>query len=100
MNVTVICSNNINGVPLLSVQAITNAKETPTASPFGVLITPGVDIGDTFTYTLLDNAGGRFQLGASSCTLLNFEAQVTHTIRVQRRATRRAPRWLSPLPLR
>src|SRR5690606_21370786 len=46
------------------------------------------DAGDTATYTLLNNAGGRFTLRSDGLlsaggTPLNYEAASSHTIRVQ-----------------
>ncbi len=57
----------------------------------GTLSTTDPDTGDTFTYSLLDNAGGRFVLGGASNdeirvangSLLDFETNTSHTISVQ-----------------
>ena len=54
----------------------------------GVLSATDPDAGDTQTYTLLDNAGGRFaidgnKLVVANGSLLNFEAKATHDVQVR-----------------
>ena len=54
----------------------------------GALSTTDADAGETFTYTLLDNAGGRFALSGANVvvangSLLNFEAGTSHNVQVR-----------------
>jgi hypothetical protein len=54
----------------------------------GTLSTTDPDAVDTFTYTLLDSAGGRFRIAGAQVlvdhgTLLDFEGAASHTIRVR-----------------
>ncbi|WP_243372899.1 cadherin domain-containing protein [Microvirga solisilvae] len=56
----------------------------------GTLSAIDLDSGDTFSYTLLDDAGGRFKLDASTTkilvsngSLIDYEAATSYTIKVQ-----------------
>jgi len=56
----------------------------------GTITTTDPDAGETFSYTLTDNAGGRFAIGAGSGqitvangTLLDFETAQSHNVSVQ-----------------
>jgi VCBS repeat-containing protein len=70
----------------------TVAEQSAAGTLVGTLSTTGGDAGgdagDTFTYTLLDSAGGRFkiegdQLLVDDGTLLDYETATSHVIRVQ-----------------
>jgi hypothetical protein len=63
------------------------AENSPTGTVIGNLSAADPDAGDTHTYTLLDNAGGRFaidgtQLKVADGSLLDFESAGEHTVRV------------------
>ncbi|MBN8604209.1 MAG: cadherin domain-containing protein, partial [Planctomycetes bacterium] len=83
---------------------VTNANESPTLSggPFslaenaanntvvGNALGSDVDAGDTLAYSLVNNAGGRFSINASTgaisvanTTLLNYENAVSHQVTVR-----------------
>ncbi|MFN9985896.1 MAG: beta strand repeat-containing protein, partial [Pirellula sp.] len=69
---------------------LTIAENSANGSTVGTVNTTDVDSGDSFTYTLTNNAGGRFSINATSGqvtvangTLLDFESSSTHTIVVQ-----------------
>ena len=54
----------------------------------GTLSTTDPDVGDTFSYTLLDDAGGRFalvdnQIVVANGSLLDYETTTSHAIRVR-----------------
>ncbi|MEQ1715239.1 MAG: hypothetical protein ABL907_04520 [Hyphomicrobium sp.] len=54
----------------------------------GALSTTDLDIGDTYTYTLLNNAGGRFAISGSSVVvanglLLDFEQAASHSVTIR-----------------
>ena len=64
------------------------AENATTNTLIGTLTTVDADTPDTHTYTLLDDAGGRFavvgdELRSASQSLLDYEAQSTHSITVQ-----------------
>ncbi len=69
---------------------LTIAENAANGTVVGSLATTDVDSGDGFTYGLIDNAGGRFAINTSTGqvtvvdgSLLNFEANTSHTIVVQ-----------------
>ncbi|HEU5137977.1 MAG TPA: cadherin domain-containing protein [Steroidobacteraceae bacterium] len=71
------------GAPLLSF-----AENTASGTALTTLTRTDADAGDTATYTLVNNAGGRFSLDSNgtlraTSTALNFEAATSHTIRVR-----------------
>jgi hypothetical protein len=72
----------------ISLSGTTIAENVPAATLVGLLSTTDPDPGDTFIYTLLDSAGGRFkivddQLQVDNGLLLDHEAAASHTIRVR-----------------
>ncbi|MBP0003299.1 MAG: cadherin-like domain-containing protein [Cyanobacteria bacterium SBC] len=63
-------------------------ENSPTNTLIGVVSTVDPNVGDTHTYTLLDDASGRFALDGDRVvvadgTLLDFETASSHTIVVQ-----------------
>lgn len=63
-------------------------ENSPVDTVVGALSVLDIDGSDTFTYTMLDNAGGRFKLNGNQIlvangTLLNYEAKTSHDIRVR-----------------
>ena len=63
-------------------------ENSATETVVGEFSTVDPDVGDTFTYTLLDNAGGRFKLNGNQVVvangnLLDYEAATSHLIRVE-----------------
>lgn len=70
----------------LSVAAVT--EHSPAGTSVGALTTSDADAGDTFTYLLLDDAGGRFEISGEHVTvangaLLDFNTAGSHTLRVR-----------------
>jgi hypothetical protein len=66
----------------------TVAENSATGTLVGTLSTTDPDAGDTFTYTLVDNAGGRFkvvgdQMLVDDGSLLDYETATSHVITVQ-----------------
>lgn len=64
------------------------AENSTSHTVVGLLSTTDADATDTHTYTLLDNAGGRFQLAGNQLqvadgTLLDFESNSSHSITVR-----------------
>ncbi|MGC9503221.1 Ig-like domain-containing protein [Baaleninema sp.] len=64
------------------------AENSPTNTLVGILSTLDPDAGDSHTYSLLDDAGGRFTLDGDRLlvadgTLLDFETDPVHTIAVR-----------------
>ncbi|WP_017719459.1 putative Ig domain-containing protein [Kamptonema formosum] len=64
------------------------AENSPTGTVIGNLSAIDPDSNDSHTYTLLNNAGGRFsidgnKLKVANGSLLNFESATSHTIRVR-----------------
>lgn len=66
------------------------AENAANGTVVGTLTTADPDTDDTFSYTLLDNAGGRFAISGSRLvvangSLINYEAKTSHqvTVRVQ-----------------
>ncbi len=70
---------------LLSQASVRENAATGTA--VGILSTVDPDAGNTHTYVLLDNAGGRFRLAGNrlevNSTAINFEAATSHTLVVR-----------------
>ncbi|MCW9679746.1 VWD domain-containing protein [Dolichospermum planctonicum UHCC 0167] len=74
--------NNIN------LTATTINENTPNNTVVGTLSTVDPDVGDAHTYTLLDNADGRFaivgnELRVANQNLINFEANSSHNITIK-----------------
>ncbi len=70
-------------------QRVIQKEDTKTGAVVGRLSTIGPDIEDGFTYTLTDNAGGRFKIGGENsdeiqlARALNSEDAETYNIRVK-----------------
>lgn len=72
----------------IALSGATVAENSPNGSVVGTLSTTDPDPGDTHTYTLLDDAAGRFavvgnQLRVANGSLLNFEAAPSHQMVVR-----------------
>ncbi|BAZ48519.1 YD repeat protein [Nostoc sp. NIES-4103] len=65
------------------------AENSPNLTIIGELSTTELDVGQTHTYTLLDDADGRFtlfngkQLAVANGNLLDYETNTSHTIRIR-----------------
>jgi hypothetical protein len=79
----------INHAPTdISLSAATVLEHSLSGALVGQLTTADFDIGDTFTYTLLDSAGGRFKIVGSQVqvnngTLIDFSQAASHNITVR-----------------
>ena len=77
---------NVNETPYnLSISKTTITEHVGNGVAVGVLSAIDPDAGDTLTYTLLDNAGGRFaidgnKLVVANGSLLDYEKQTTHDV--------------------
>lgn len=67
-----------------------SVDENAAAGVIGALGASDPDVGDSFTYTLLDDAGGRFKLDTTGThlvvadgSLINYEAANSYTLKVQ-----------------
>ena len=85
-NITI---NNVNDAPT-DLQLSNNKvdENSPNNTVIGVLNTTDPDVNDTFTYTLLDNANGRFtivgnELRVANSNLLDAETNTNHNITVK-----------------
>jgi large repetitive protein len=80
---------NVNEAPTqLQLTGNTIAENSIPGTVIGHLSTQDPDAGDTFTYALLDDAGGRFQVVGTQVqvkngALLDFEQATSHSITVQ-----------------
>ncbi|MBE9171371.1 tandem-95 repeat protein, partial [Pleurocapsales cyanobacterium LEGE 06147] len=80
---------NVNDIPLdLELSNISIDENSSNGTIIGNLSTLDPDVGDTHSYTLLNNADGRFildgnKLLVASGNLLDFEVNSTHLIEVQ-----------------
>ncbi|MCT7977106.1 cadherin domain-containing protein, partial [Laspinema olomoucense] len=78
--------NNVNEVPTdLAVSNLIVAENSANGSLIGTITPTDPDTTDTHTYTLLDNAGGRFaisknQLTVANGSLLDYETATIHNI--------------------
>ncbi len=79
-----------NDTPSDITGALTIAENSSSGAVVGTLATTDVDAGETFTYALTNNAGGRFSINTSTGqvtvangSLLDFETNTSHTIVVQ-----------------
>ncbi|MFM7738482.1 MAG: cadherin repeat domain-containing protein, partial [Planctomycetota bacterium] len=75
--------NNINGT-------LTIAENSSNNASVGTVTGQDVDSGDTFTYSLVDTAGGRFAVNSSTgevtvanTSLIDFETATSHNITVR-----------------
>ena len=81
--------SNVNEAPTnVALSTSSVAENTANGTVVGALSSTDPDAGDSFTYTLLDNAGGRFALSGSNLVvansgLLNFEAATSHNVQVR-----------------
>ena len=80
---------NVNDVPLdINLSNTSIDENSSNGTIIGNLSTVDPDLGDTYSYTLLNNAEGRFvidgsQLKVANGDLLNFEASSNHLITIQ-----------------
>lgn len=80
---------NVNEAPqTINLSASTVAENTATGTTIGFLSSVDPDRGDEISYTLLDNAGGRFALQGNALVVANgaaldFERASSYQIRVQ-----------------
>jgi hypothetical protein len=82
---------NVNEGPTdLSLSAISVAEHAATGTVVGTVSGTDPDAGDTPTYQLIDTAGGRFAIDATTGqvtvadgSLLNYEAATSHTVTVR-----------------
>ena len=81
--------SNVNEAPTnVAVSNATIAENAANGAVVGALSPTDPDAGETFTYTLTDNAGGRFAVNGSNIvvangSLLNFEAATSHNVQVK-----------------
>ncbi len=75
---------DLSSTPLLIAENLANGSAVGSITPYDV------DSTESFTYQLLDNAGGRFAIDSSTglitvsdSSLLNYEAATSHSITVQ-----------------
>jgi catechol 2,3-dioxygenase-like lactoylglutathione lyase family enzyme len=80
---------NVNESPTnLSLASSSISENSVNGTVVGNLSTSDPDAGDTFAYTLVDSAGGRFAVSGSEVlvangSLLDYETATSHTIRVR-----------------
>ncbi|HMZ53303.1 MAG TPA: cadherin-like domain-containing protein [Nitrospira sp.] len=82
---------NVNESPTdLSLSASTVAENAANGTVVGTVTGSDVDAGDTKSYTLTNNAGGRFAINrttgaltVANGTLLNYEAATSHSVTVR-----------------
>lgn len=80
---------NVNDAPTdIALSATVVAENATNNTVVGTLTTTDPDVGDTFTYTLVDSANGRFKVVGDNIQvadglLLNFEVNTSHTINVR-----------------
>jgi hypothetical protein len=83
----VIVVANVNEAPTdIALSAAVAAENSPSGTVVGTLSATDPDVGDTFTYTLVDNAEGRFALVDGQIQVaapLNYETATGHTIRIR-----------------
>ncbi len=78
--------NNVNEAPTnLDVSNLIVAENSPNGTTVGTLTTTDLDVNEIHTYTLLDDAGGRFaiegdRLRVADGSLLDYETATTHTL--------------------
>ncbi|MBW4492349.1 MAG: putative Ig domain-containing protein [Oscillatoria princeps RMCB-10] len=87
LNLTV--NPGVNNAPTdITLSKNSIAENSPTGTVIGNLSALDPDSNDSHTYTLLNNAGGRFsidgnKLKVANGSLFNFESATSHTIRVR-----------------
>jgi hypothetical protein len=87
--VLTISITNVNEAPTdIALDNASVPENSPNGTTVGKLTTTDPDTGDTFAYTLLNDAGGRFALAGNQIVvansgLLDFEMNPTHTVRVK-----------------
>jgi uncharacterized delta-60 repeat protein len=80
---------NVNETPTnISLSSSSIAENSANNTTVGILSTTDPDTGNTHTYTLSNNAGGRFKLSGNqiqvaNSSLLNYESATSHTIQVR-----------------
>jgi choice-of-anchor C domain-containing protein len=85
-NITI---NNFNDAPTAIQLSKTNIEEnSPNGTVIGTLNTTDLDVNDTFTYSLVDNAGGRFAINSNQLIVadgskLDYETNQKHTITIR-----------------
>ncbi|MBX9253632.1 tandem-95 repeat protein [Desmonostoc muscorum CCALA 125] len=88
---TVTVNDIFNENPPSNIQLSNNliAENSPNLTIIGELSTTDLDVGQTHTYTLINDAGGRFtlfngkQLAVANGNLLDYETNTSHTIRIR-----------------
>jgi uncharacterized delta-60 repeat protein len=84
-----IAVSNVNDAPTdISLSSSSIAENSANNTTVGILSTTDPDTGNTHTYTLSNNAGGRFKLSGNqiqvaNSSLLNYESATSHTIQVR-----------------
>ncbi|MFN9418137.1 MAG: beta strand repeat-containing protein, partial [Pirellula sp.] len=80
----------VNDTPTDITGVLTIAENSVNGTSAGTVSSVDLDSGDSFAYVLTDNAGGRFAINSSTgqitvanASLLNYEANTSHTIIVQ-----------------
>lgn len=81
----------VSHAPSTIVLSNNKVKEAPAGGTVvGILATADINVGDTFTYRLIDDAGGRFSIGddgrsivVARPTKLDYERAKSHTIKVE-----------------
>jgi Tol biopolymer transport system component len=80
---------NVNETPIaIALSAAEVDEESDTGTLVGLLSTTDADAGDTFTYTLVDSAGGRFKISGAQLLVddgsrLDYETAASHTVTVR-----------------
>ena len=79
--------SNVNENPTdISLSAQSIAEDASIGAVVGTFSTSDPDVGNTFTYTLTNSAGGRFAISGSNLTVasaLNYENATSHSIGVR-----------------
>ncbi|MFP4298883.1 MAG: DUF4347 domain-containing protein [Spirulinaceae cyanobacterium] len=83
-----IIDNDSNAPTDITLSQLEIPENTAVETVIGTLSSTDLDAGDTHTYTLIDNAGGRFKIvgnevRVNNSTLLDFESQSSHTIKIR-----------------
>jgi ribosomal protein S5 len=82
-----IVDNDSNAPTNISLSNLSVPENSAGETVIGTFSTTDIDVGDTHTYTLLNDAGGRFkvvgnELRVANSALLNFEANPNHTLQI------------------
>lgn len=83
-----IIDNDSNAPTDISLSQLNIPENSAGETVIGTLSSTDVDAGDTHTYTLVDNAGGRFKIvgnevRVANSALLDFESQSNHTLTIR-----------------